>query len=76
MQKQAESVDGVRNAHDIRARYSGSTILVEIHIVVNPDLTVREGHAIAKQVEYQLIDKIEAVGKVIVHVDPEFKKGN
>jgi cation diffusion facilitator family transporter len=69
----AETVEGVRQAHDIKARYSGSQILVEIHIVVDPDLSVREGHSIAKQVERILLDNIDDVSKVIIHVDPELK---
>ena len=76
MQQHAEDVKGVIQTHDIRARYSGAIILVEIHIVVDPNLTVREGHDIAKQVEYRLLDKVEEVEKVIVHVDPEDKKEN
>jgi cation diffusion facilitator family transporter len=74
--EQAEQVEGVHQAHDIRARYSGSQILVEIHIVVNPNLTVREGHTIAKQVEHRLLENIKEVTKVIVHVDPDPKKEN
>ena len=74
MQQHAEDIEGVIQTHDIRARYSGALILVEIHIVVNPDLTVREGHNIAKQVEHRLLNNVENVSKVIIHVDPEFKK--
>ncbi len=74
MERHAEDVEGVIQTHDIRARYSGALILVEIHIVVNPDLTVKEGHNIAKQVEHRLLNNVENVSKVMVHVDPEFKK--
>lgn len=71
----AETVDGVRQTHDIKARYSGSQILVEIHIVVDPDISVREGHGIAKQVKRKLLDNVEDVSDVIIHVDPELKDG-
>ena len=70
----AETVDGVRQAHDIKARYSGSQILVEIHIVVDPDLSVREGHSIAKAVKRKLLANVDDVSEVIIHVDPEMKK--
>ncbi|MEA1981199.1 MAG: cation diffusion facilitator family transporter, partial [candidate division Zixibacteria bacterium] len=55
IEQHAERIEGVKQAHDIRARFSGALILVEIHIVVDPDLTVREGHNIAKQVEHRLL---------------------
>jgi cation diffusion facilitator family transporter len=69
----AFGIDGVRQVHDLRARHSGSQIFVEIHIVVDPELTVREGHAIAKQVKHTLLEDFRDVTRVITHVDPELK---
>ncbi len=70
IQATAQSVEGVLDAHDINARLSGGQIFSEIHIVVNPDITVREGHAIANNVEDLVIKEIEDLVRVIVHVDP------
>ncbi len=67
----ASAVDGVWEVHDVRARYSGSQIFVEMHIVVDPELTVREGHHIADKVRFHLVNKISDVTRVIIHVDPE-----
>ncbi len=69
----AGKVEGVWQVHDLRARYSGSQIFVEMHIVVDPELTVREGHKIAATVKYYLINEIADVTRVIIHVDPEIK---
>ena len=66
-------IEGVRQVHDVRARYSGAQVLVEMHIVVDPELTVREGHAIARKVKRTLLSDIADVSQVIIHVDPEFK---
>lgn len=66
----AQSVDGVINAHDIHARSSGGQIFSEIHIVVNPEITVRRGHEIADNVEIAVIEEIDDLARVIVHVDP------
>ena len=67
----AQSIDGVLDAHDILARFSGGQIHSEIHIVVDPEITVSEGHKLAKRVEFAVIDKVEDLVRVIVHVDPE-----
>ncbi len=67
----ANEIAGVEEAHDLKARYSGSDILVEIHIVVDPDLTVRQGHVIADEVRLRLVEAIPEVSRVLVHVDPE-----
>lgn len=72
----AESIEGVRQAHDLKARHSGSRMLIEIHIVVDPDLTVRQGHDIARAVKRSLLDEIPDVSHVIVHVDPDLKMAN
>lgn len=72
----AESIEGVRQAHDIKARHSGSQILVEIHIVVDPELTVRRGHDIARTVKRSILNEVPDVSHVIVHVDPDLKIPN
>ena len=73
LSEHAAAIDGVRQVHDLRARYSGSQIFVEIHIVVDPDLTVRAGHEIAKTVKASLLREFADVTRVIVHVDCELK---
>jgi cation diffusion facilitator family transporter len=63
-------VDGVMDSHDLRVRTSGGRYQIEIHIIVDALLTVAQGHRVAKAVEKCLIDKVEDLDKVIVHVDP------
>jgi cation diffusion facilitator family transporter len=67
----ALSVTGVLSVHDIRVRTSGGFYQMEIHIVVDGKLSVKEGHAIAKAVETCLTEEVAACEKVIVHVDPD-----
>jgi cation diffusion facilitator family transporter len=67
----ARSVEGVIDEHDLKVRSSGGIYHLHIHITVKGDLTVRQGHAIAKEVERCLLTDIDDVGEVIVHVDPE-----
>ena len=70
IKKCAMSVDGVVDVHDLRARISGSVFQMEIHISVDGRLTVLEGHRIAKAAEKRIVEQIEDIGSVIVHVDP------
>jgi len=67
----AMTVDGVQQTHDIRARLSGGRIFAEIHIVVDPELTVRAGHEIADNVKDRLLSDVPGMAHVIVHVDPD-----
>ncbi|MBC8420369.1 MAG: cation transporter [Desulfobacterales bacterium] len=66
----ARSVPGVLDMHDLRVRTSGGFYQMETHIVVDGQLTVYEGHKIAKAVESCLVEEIEDLDRVIVHVDP------
>lgn len=61
---------GVLQVHDIRTRYVSSSIQVDLHIVVDGSITVREGHDIADNVKHRIITEIQEVLDVIVHVDP------
>ena len=62
--------EGVLQVHDIRTRYISSSIQVDLHIVVEGLITVREGHDIADDVKARIIDAIPEVLDVVVHVDP------
>jgi cation diffusion facilitator family transporter len=64
-------VHGVQALHMLRSRHMGSHALVDVHIQVDPTLSVSEGHQISETVRARLIDEIEEVGDVMVHIDPE-----
>ena len=61
---------GVLEVHKVRSRYISTSILVDMHIVVEGSISVRDGHAIADEVEIKIIDNIPNVLGVVVHVDP------
>jgi len=68
------SVEGVFDIHDLRVRTSGGLYQMETHIVVDGQLTVAEGHKIAKAVENCLAEEIDDLDRVIVHVDPAIEE--
>jgi cation diffusion facilitator family transporter len=69
----AHKNENVLQVHDIRTRYISTSIQVELHIVVEGLLTVRQGHAIADDVRDRIIAEIPEILGVIVHVDPPEK---
>jgi len=64
------NTDGVREVHAVRSRYISSSIQIDMHIVVDGNISVREGHTIADSVENSIISGIPEVLDVVVHVDP------
>lgn len=66
----AKGVRGVLEVHDLKVRTSGGIYQMELHVVVDGGLTVRQGHAIAKEVEECLRQDFPDLAQVIIHVDP------
>ncbi|MBF0198357.1 MAG: cation transporter [Planctomycetes bacterium] len=69
--KVAVETEGVVSVHDLRTRYVSSSLRVAIHIVVDPEITIRQGHDIADKVTQNIQDFNEDVISVNVHLDPD-----
>ena len=65
------SVNGVRRVHNLRARRNGHAIIVDVNVHVDPDITIREGHAIATDVEEGLRESYGHNIIIYVHVEPD-----
>ncbi len=65
------SVDGVRSIHMLRTRRHGHQASADVHVQVDPRLSVSEGHMISIAVEERLKEAVETINDVTVHVDPE-----
>jgi cation diffusion facilitator family transporter len=65
------SVSGVSNVHMLRTRKMGGHASADVHVQVDPWLSVSEGHRISEVVQMRLIDEVDLLSDVTVHVDPE-----
>lgn len=63
-------VEGVHNAHRVRARKIGHHYMVNLDIEVHPYLTVKDAHEIARNVEESIKSKLKNIYDVMVHVEP------
>ncbi|TIC78658.1 cation diffusion facilitator family transporter [Crenobacter intestini] len=61
---------GVAGVHDLRTRKMGDMIVVDVHLEVDGDLNVREGHAIALNARARVLAG-HPVLNVMTHVDPD-----
>lgn len=68
---QALSVEGVRDVHSLRTRKMGSQIFLDIHLQVNPKISVSEGHQIGVKVAKLLREQHEDVQDITFHIDAE-----
>lgn len=61
---------GVLGLHDLRTRKMADNALVDAHILVDPRISVSEGHYIAESARHAVL-KNHHVLDVLVHIDPE-----
>jgi cation diffusion facilitator family transporter len=66
----ALGVPGVLGCHSIRTRGTAAEVLVDLHIQVDPSLTVAAGHRIAEEVERAVCDRFPEVADVLAHLEP------
>lgn len=66
----AESFEMVRNVHDIRTRSIGSNIAVEMHVLMDGSLTLKETHDTTEAIEEKLREKFGENTHIAIHVEP------
>jgi hypothetical protein len=64
------STPGVRDVHELRTRKMGDFALVDAHILVDPLISVSEGHYIAESARLRVLTD-NRVLDALIHVDPE-----
>jgi cation diffusion facilitator family transporter len=67
----ASAVPGVMGLEKCHVRKVGFRYYVDLHIVVEGTLTVRQGHNIAHDVEDAVLQQAPQIAEVLVHVEPE-----
>jgi cation diffusion facilitator family transporter len=66
----AASVPQVRGVEKCFARKTGLRYHVDLHLEVDPDMTVRQSHELAHQVRLRVMNTLDWVADVLVHVEP------
>lgn len=64
-------VPDVCSVHKIRTRRLGAGLFVDLHVVVDGDLTVRASHEIANEIQKKLLDDGPSITDVTVHMEPD-----
>ncbi len=65
------TIAGVKSLHKLRTRTYGGRVSLDVHILVEPYLSVSEAHLISVHVEQQLKQGFDDVTDIVVHIDPE-----
>ena len=68
----AASIDGVYRPHDLRTRRIGNHYAIELHLLMDGNLSLREAHDKASEVEDILRQNYGRETHIAVHVEPKF----
>ncbi|MBP3040740.1 cation transporter [Bacillaceae bacterium Marseille-Q3522] len=71
----ALKVEGVDNVNDVKARWFGHEIIAEVSIALAPDISIKKGHDVVKNVIHRMQHDVDHLSNVQVHVDPLDEQG-
>ena len=72
----ASSISGVRDAHAIRSRQIGQGYFIDLHIEVDPAMSVYDAHEISERVAKEIIKDTPGIVDVVVHIEPYMQADN
>ncbi len=64
------AVPGVKDVHQIRTRGTSGDVYADMHVLVDPQMTVAVSHEVADRVESEVVHKFPQVKDILVHVEP------
>jgi cation diffusion facilitator family transporter len=71
VRQMAGEVEGVQTIEKCRVRKSGPSLAVDIHVVVDGNMSVRGSHRIAHLVKDRLLASVHRINDVTVHIEPD-----
>ena len=67
----AKSVKGVVDLHELKTRREGPGLIMEGHLVLNSEISLKEAHDISKKVEEALRKEFGSETQISLHLEPE-----
>ena len=65
-----EAFDQVKGIHEIRSRGTGDALFIDMHILTDPGMSVKESHELIHHIERHIREQINPNAEVIVHLEP------
>ena len=66
---------GVKDVSEVRVRWLGHRLHAEVNVAVEPQLSVEDGHEIAREVRHRLLHELIYLSNATIHVDPANASG-
>lgn len=68
------SVEGIIGIEKCYIRKVGTKFCVDLHAVVNGNISVKEGHDLAHKLQFELRKKIPSLHHILIHIEPDYKE--
>ena len=65
------SIEGAKGCHNIRTRGSMNSIYLDLHILVDKNMSIEDSHRIADIIEEQIKKEFPSVVDIVLHIEPE-----
>lgn len=69
----AKTIEGVLDTEKCFIRKSGMTYYVDLHIIVDKNISVKEGHDIAHHLKSEVMEKMPDIANILIHVEPSWE---
>uniref|UniRef100_A0A7C4YIC5 Cation transporter n=1 Tax=candidate division WOR-3 bacterium TaxID=2052148 RepID=A0A7C4YIC5_UNCW3 len=70
----SKNVEGVKGIESAYVRKMGLDYYVDLHIIVDGDISVREGHKIAHNLKERIMMEDKRIADILIHIEPEESK--
>ena len=69
-----KSFNEIKDVHNIRSRGSENDVHIDMHIMVEPNITVEKSHKLNHDIEESIRKNINKSAQVIIHIEPFYNK--
>lgn len=66
----SKTIEGVMDTEKCHIRKTGMSYYVDLHIIVDKNITVKEGHDIAHNLKRRVVEHMPDIADVLIHVEP------
>jgi len=65
---------GISSWHALRTRKLGAELFIDVHVLVDPALSVQKSHDISMEIEAKIKKELSNPSNILVHVEPDIEK--
>jgi cation diffusion facilitator family transporter len=65
---------GISSWHALRTRKLGAELFIDVHVLVDPALSVQKSHDISMKIEGKIKKELSKPSNILIHIEPDIEK--